>query len=138
MTKLDNMMAAITSNKNFSGGNVAVTHDTNKITITLHGHTIAVIDKIHNIVFASWCGYATNVTTNKLRPIIQHYLGAGLEANAVRVQCIKGTPTITIGKTKHKVDASRLIRIECDQLNIIELVEPTYNAIVGEGTYVQG
>lgn len=130
MSKItDDMMAAIKYKQPFSRGNVVVKHTDNRVFVTLHGHHIAVFRLDTNVLKVSWCGHPTNQTTNTLRPIIQYFLGAGLEADAVRVQCIKGTPTITVGKHKHKLNDYARILIECDQHHIIELTQSPHDPV---------
>lgn len=122
--KVTGMMNAIKYKQNFSQANVVVMHHNNEIIITLHGHKIAVVNLDKEELYVSWCGYPTPSTTKLIKPIVQHFLG--FSEGDVKVQVIKGDPTITVGKRKHVFHDDTVICIEYDKNVFIEIHEPDY------------
>ncbi len=122
--KVIGMMNAIINKQHFSQANMTVTHHNNEVIVTLHGHKIAVVNLDKEELYISWCGHPTPSTTKLIKPIVQHFLG--FSEGDVKVQVIKGDPTITVGKRKHVFHDDTVICIEYDKNVFIELQNPSY------------
>ena len=122
--KVTGMMNAIKYKQNFSQANVVVMHHGHEIIVTLHGHKIAVVNLDKEELYVSWCGYPTPSTTKLIKPIVQHFLN--YSEGDVKVQVLKGDPTITIGTAKHVFHDDTIICIEYDKNVFIEIHEPDY------------
>lgn len=122
--KVTGMMNAIITMRNFSQANMTVTHHKNETIVTFHGHKIAVVNYDKEELYVSWCGHPTPSTTKLIKPIVQRFLGFG--EGDVKVQVIKGDPTITVGKCKHVFSDDTVIVIEYDKNVFIELKNPSH------------
>lgn len=101
----DSIITAIRENKPFSGQNTTVSYSLSneKTNITLHGHTIAIINHETNSVEINFCGFPTRTTASRINNVLEAMNKTERVSIKGDMVVLKPSQTIITANQKHTV-----------------------------------